>query len=160
LFGKLYLISSHGITWLKPTKIKGVVTTERIPLTNFSALIRKEIFEDDGLNRQRLFEITGYIKSKEFTCHVPAADFTGMKWVVELVGPMAIVYPGEGLRDRTRAAIQELSGDIETQTVYRHVGWGQIDGRWYYLHCGGAIGSPDIEVHVSPGERLNKIVLP
>ena len=48
--------------------------------------------------------------------------------------------PGQSLKDRTRAAIQHLSGEIPTRTVYTHTGWTRINGAWHDLHAGRFIG--------------------
>jgi hypothetical protein len=45
-----------------------------------------------------------------------------------------------GTADHLRAAIQLLSGEVPKRTVFAHLGWREIDGRWLYLHAGGAIG--------------------
>ena len=66
-----------------------------------------------------------------------------MKWVNANLGPKAIIFPGFGLPDRTRAAIQHLSGEYPTKKVYTHLGWRKIDGKWFYLHAGGSIGPND-----------------
>lgn len=128
--------------------------------SNFTATIRAEVIEDDGAEQRKLFEIAGHLHNKDFSCEVPAKDFAGMSWVIEQIGPGAIIYPGQGLKDRARAAIQELSEDISTRMVYRHTGWTEIDGHWYYLHANGAIGFPTIEPEVSLDGRLAGICLP
>ncbi len=37
-------------------------------------------------------------------------------------------------------AIQKLSQEINERRLYAHLGWREINGRWVYLHAGGAIG--------------------
>jgi hypothetical protein len=65
-----------------------------------------------------------------------------MNWALENIGADAIVEPGLGSRDRTRAAIQYLSGRPPRHHTYAHSGWRQIEGHgWVYLHAGGALGA-------------------
>ena len=50
---------------------------------------------------------------------IPAAQFSGMSWVVEHLGARALVMPGLSLKDHARAAIQLLSGAMpRRQNLY------------------------------------------
>ena len=75
-----------------------------------------------------------------------------MSWVHEQLGAGAILYPGSGLKDHARAAVQMLSPNPRNRTVHAHLGWRTIGGQSIYLHAGGAIDSngslADIEVEV------------
>src|SRR5262249_28446974 len=53
-------------------------------------------------------------------------------------------------------------GDVPTRTVYAHLGWREVDGRWVYLHGGGAIGEAGaVEgVEVQLPDALAGYVLP
>ena len=55
-------------------------------------------------------------------------------------GAQAIVFPGFGLKDHARAAIQFLSGEVATYQVFTHTGWRKVNGLWVFLHGDGAIG--------------------
>src|SRR5262245_17315383 len=88
-----------------------------------------------------------------------------MKWPVALWGTKAVVHAGAGTADHLRCAIQLLSGDVPTRTVYEHLGWRKIGDHWCYLHAGGAIWTlwtkwtfPTVEVS-APG-ALNNYALP
>lgn len=54
-----------------------------------------------------------------------------------------------GLRDHTRAAIQQLSTEIEESVVFTHSGWREYRGESLYLHCDGAIGETGLRKQVS-----------
>lgn len=130
--------------WIRPGRYytkwteNGVV---RVPLTNFSAKIVGDIVLDDGLLEERHFEIEAKLKDQKPHCFkVPASKFASLNWVPDYLGPGAIVYPGYTIRDRARAAIQELSERTETRRVFAHLGWREIAGTSVYLHAGGAIG--------------------
>src|SRR5262249_4592987 len=68
----------------------------------------------------------------------------------EVWGTRAVVLAGAATADHLRTAIQLLSGEVPTRTVYAQTGWREVGGRWYYLHAGGAIGvagaATDLEV--------------
>ena len=139
-----------GLFLLKPTR-DGI---QEVKLTNFSARIVCDLIQDDGMEKSRSYIVKATVCNnhpKEFV--VDATHFEGMKWATEHLGPTAVVSAGFGVRDHARVAIQQLSGtDIEQEIVFAHSGWRQFDGKWFYLHCGGAIGADgarsDVKVHL------------
>jgi hypothetical protein len=131
-----YRATESGLVWEKPTQNGSVMT----PLTNFTAKITRDVAEDDGAEVRRSFEIEATLNGRREVFSVPSARFAGMGWATEHLGASAVVYPGLGLKDHARAAVQVLSGDVPTERVYAHTGWRKVDGEWVYLHAGGAIG--------------------
>ncbi|MFQ6031204.1 MAG: DUF927 domain-containing protein, partial [Dehalococcoidia bacterium] len=93
---------------------------------------------------------------------VATSQFNGMGWVVEHLGVGAIVYPGFGIKDQARAAIQILSEDPPERRVFTHTGWRQIGQEWVYLHGGGAIGAKGVRqgIEVALPEALSRFQLP
>jgi hypothetical protein len=133
-----YRETPHGLVLDKHTK-DGLIPT---PLTNFTARIIGDIVEDDGAEQRRSFEIEAELNDRHTTFRVPEDRFEGMGWSTEHLGAEAIIYAGFGLKDHARAAIQMLSGDIQTRHIYAHTGWRKIgEEEWVYLHAGGPIGS-------------------
>jgi hypothetical protein len=132
-----YHSTPAGLVWRRQTASGPV----NMPLTNFSALIAAEVLEDDGAEVRRRFEVEARLNGacRRFT--VGAEAFASMGWVMEHLGARAILYPGFGLRDHARAAIQVLSGDVREHHVYAHTGWRKVAGGWAYLHAGGAVGA-------------------
>jgi hypothetical protein len=120
------------------------------PLTNFTADIIAEIIRDDGVETTRTFEIEAHIGGASQTFGVPAAQFAGMRWTTDKMGARAVVYAGQGTADHARAAIQLLSGNPGSRTVYSHTGWRKLGDSWLYLHGDGGIGGTgavaDVEV--------------
>jgi Domain of unknown function (DUF927) len=112
------------------------------------------VVEDDGAETRRLLEIEATLRQRTYRFQVPAGQFAGMNWCMEHLGAGAALWPGFGIKDHARAAIQFLSGDPLERKVYAHLGWREIGGTWYYLHAGGAIGPvgpvQDIEVSLPP----------
>ncbi len=128
-------------------------------LANFIAKIVGDIIEDDGITIRRALEIESRFRgeSKRFT--VPVSGFPSMNWVNEQLGPLASISAGMGAKDRFREAIQLLSDEPAVTRVYSHLGWRQMDdGKWAYLHAGGAIGADgplDVQVRLfGPLERF------
>jgi bifunctional DNA primase/polymerase-like protein/uncharacterized protein DUF927 len=116
---------------------KGVRFLER--LTNFTAEITEVVTRDDGSGVvTRHFHLRG---SQGGTAEVGADVFDSMTWVTTEWGPWASVNPGMLVKQHAAAAIKAFSDEAENRTVYTHMGWRKVDGRWLYLHAGGAIGA-------------------
>ena len=65
--------------------------------------------------------------------------------------PRVVVHP---YRERSAVrAIHALSAEAPRRTIYAHMGWREVDGRWLYLHGTGAIGpdGPVEGIDVAPG---------
>jgi DNA polymerase I-like protein with 3'-5' exonuclease and polymerase domains len=133
-------------------------------LANFAALIRRQIAATDGVEREIVFELDVRLPhGSRKSVQVKASEFGGMNWVPRALGAEAIVAPGQNSRDQLRAAIQYLSqGEVTSATVYRHLGWTQIDSQWVYLHAEGGIGpdGPVVGVEVDVDRTLRPWVLP
>ena len=87
-----------------------------------------------------------------------------MRWTTENLGAQAVVYAGQGTADHARTAIQLLSRNQTTRTVFAHTGWRDIQGVSVYLHSGGAIGAEGavagVEVELPPELVHFKLELP
>ncbi|HZA24274.1 MAG TPA: DUF927 domain-containing protein, partial [Dehalococcoidia bacterium] len=153
-----YVATPKGLAWLKNTN-SGVVAT---PLTNFTAQIVSEQLRDDGVEVQRTYEIAATLNDQTLHFSAPASHFSSMGWVSEHLGAQAIVFPGFGLKDHARAAIQFLSGQVATYQVFTHTGWRKVNGLWMFLHGDGAIGPTGQlrDVTVDLPEALQQFRLP
>ena len=153
-----YRATESGLWWHKPTQNGDV----DVPLTNFSARITSDVAEDDGVEIRRRFDIAATLHGRSHHVSVPASQFADMGWPVELLGAGAIIYPGFGLKDHARTAVQLLSGTIPERRVYTHTGWRKVDAGWVFLHAGGAIGTvgPVPEIIVDLPSDLARYVLP
>ena len=134
------------------------------PLTNFNARIVGDVSRDDGAESTRAFEIEARLGERLRTFMVPASQFGGMRWVTEQLGAQAVVYAGQATADHARTAIQLLSRDPISRTVYTHTGWRKLSNAWVYLHGGGAIGVAGavdgVEVSLPPELAAFKLGLP
>ncbi|MCC2663875.1 MAG: helicase, superfamily, partial [Geminicoccaceae bacterium] len=133
-----YFVTRDGmIAWRKETRDGSVA----VPLCNFTAQIVAEEVLDDGAERRTVLAIEGAMPNgRRLPCaRVPAERYWAMNWVTEAWGTSPVIFAGQGRKDHLRAAIQMLSGDVPTRTVYGHLGWRRIGDRWVFLHSGGAI---------------------
>jgi hypothetical protein len=137
LRGSPYCATGSGFARVRHTPQGEVIE----PLTNFMAKIVRDVTEDDGAEKIRLFGLEAELHGKVHSFEVPAAHFVGMNWVHEHLGAAAVVYPSVAAKDHARTAIQTFSGIPPTETVYGHTGWREVEGRPVYLHAGGAIGA-------------------
>jgi hypothetical protein len=121
-------------------------------VTNFGARIVRDLILDDGEEQRRHFRIEGEFGGRRVAFTLSASEFSRMGWVLNKLGPQAIIFPGQ--QQHARAAIQSLSGEIRQEHIFAHLGWRKHGEQWVYLHAGGALGSgglvPGLKVHV-PG---------
>ncbi|HEY7155026.1 MAG TPA: DUF3854 domain-containing protein [Gemmataceae bacterium] len=155
-----YKVSVGRIVHLRPTKDGPV----EAPLCNFSARIVAQTTVDDGAERSMRLAVEGQLHdgTQLSRVEIPAEDFARMEWVVPSWGTRAVVNAGRATADHLRCALQLLSGDVPQRVVYGHLGWRKVDGRWLYLHAGGALGEvgPVDGVEVVPPDALTRYVLP
>jgi len=135
-----------------------------VPLTNWSGRIVEQTAHDDGAERRLTFAVEGVLSDGTPLprADVPADQFAWMRWPVEKWGTRAVVLAGASTADHVRVALQLLSGDVPTRTVYGHMGWQKIGDAWHFLHAGGAISAeiPAAGVEVSLPDPLAGFVLP
>ena len=154
-----YQATEQGLVWLKPTKDGPT----RVPLTNFTARIVADISEDDGADIRRNFELEAVLNGRRVRFAVPAGQFAGMSWAMEHLGAQALVYPGFGVKDHARAAVQLLSPGVKTRRIFAHTGWRKLDtGEWGFLHANGAVGpnGPVMGIEVALPQALSRYALP
>jgi uncharacterized protein DUF3854/uncharacterized protein DUF927 len=157
--GHPYRATRDGLFWQRPTKDGSI----DLRLTNFAARVVADIAEDDGAEVRRRFEIEARINGSRSGFTVAAESFASMGWATEQLGARAIIFPGFGIRDHARAAVQILSGHIPERRVFSHSGWRDLGTEgWAYLHAGGAINRRGLlgDVEVSLPESLARLELP
>ena len=153
-----YLQTPDGIMWKKLTRDGST----SVRLTNFQCRIVAEVTRDDGITERRVFELEAILEGRHIHFSVTAAQFSGMNWATEYLGAKAIIFPGFGLHEHARVAIQTLSSKIDCRRVYEHTGWRNLDGSWAYLHGGGAITEQgvDLTAEVNLPDSLKPFALP
>jgi hypothetical protein len=122
--------------------------TRTTPIANFNARIVRDLILDDGEEQQRRFSVEAELNGRRIVFSVSAIEFSRMGWVLRKLGPQAIIYPGQ--QQHARAAIQWLSGEIQQEHIFSHLGWRKHGRHWVYLHAAGALGAggtlSDVEV--------------
>ena len=126
-------------------------TQELVPLAQFAALPVEAVTRDNGAELRQDFVLEGVNhRGKRLPpVSVPAAKLAAMSWVLESWGLDANIMPGPAVKDRLRHAIVEAGGlSVQHRTVFEHTGWRKIDGRWVFLHGGGAVGADGLSVEL------------
>jgi len=131
-----------------------------LPLSNFIAQVVRDVAHDDGAEVSHVFEIEGTLASGEALPRiaVPEDRFSSMNWVLRW-GIRPVISAGQGNKDRLREAIQLLSKAAIRETVYTHLGWRKLSGKWVFLHAGGAVGGDGVLVEPE-AENLRGYALP
>lgn len=119
---------------------------ERILLANFVARIVTETRIVDGINTETYLTLSGWAANPDSKVRpiqlpeveIPASQYAGMTWVMGLWGVAAIIQPGQGVKDDLRVCIQQMSKPNK-KTIYKSMGWTDVNGAKTYLHAGGAI---------------------
>ena len=113
------------------------------PLSNFTGRIVEDLVVDDGSGEVgRFFTVEARMGRRRSRFKVPSQGFDGLSWVPKHLGALAVV---EGPRVRhlvAKAFRLESLKSLKEVYAYGHTGWTEIDGRWAYLHAGGAIVGP------------------
>jgi hypothetical protein len=156
--GPRYHDADGGLVLMRPSQ-HGEVT---VPLATWTARIVEQTIIDDGVERRVLLAIEGRLADGTPLprVEVPAREYPWMRWPVEAWGTRAVVHAGAGTADHARAAVQLLSGDVPTRTVYAHLGWREVADGWVYLHAAGTVGMVGTVAEVSPPEALLGYSLP
>lgn len=129
-------------------------TQELVPLAQFAALPVEAVTRDNGAEVRQDFVLEGVNhRGKRLPpVSVPAAKLAAMGWVLESWGLDANIMPGPAVKDRLRHAITEAGSlSVQHRTVFEHTGWRKIDGRWAFLHGGGAVGADNLAVELEGG---------
>jgi hypothetical protein len=129
-------------------------------VANFMARIVGDRIFDNEAEPGREFAVEAELGGERISFSVSAAEFGRMGWVLNKLGPQAIVYPGQ--QQHARAAIQWLSGAVRQEHIFTHLGWRRQDGHWVYLQTGGAVGAQGMrcDVRVQLSAELERYRMP
>lgn len=121
-----------------------------VPVTDYTARIICTVIHDDGDgNRSGLYKIKADLKTGETKfLDVPTNKYQSMGWAADLNGNSRI-FPRHRANDYAADAIKYFSYPVPERIVYTHTGWAKIEGEWFYLSGGGAIGADGMEPSIS-----------
>ena len=130
-----------------------------IHICNFAAWPTRDILKDNGVATERFTEIQGLLLGSPLKAvKVSSKDFQEMKWVIGAWGTSAAIKPKREQDLRYALQLMAQSGIPET-TIFTHLGWRKVKGKWLYLHANGAVGS-DTGIEIEVNERFKRYVLP
>lgn len=147
--------ASGGLSKFKFESIVDSTTGEFVykpkeePICDFVAWPVREILKDDGMAKERFVELEGILPdfSRLQKTTISMSDFDEMKWPGLTWGMRAAIRPFQ--EKELKFCLQKMSqSGIQESTIYTHLGWEKIDGKWIYLHAGGAIGAENIDVEL------------
>ena len=129
-------------------------------ICNFAAWPTRDILKDNGVNSERFIEFEGLLLGSPLKpVKISTKDFQEMKWTIGAWGTRVAIKPRMEQNVRYILQLMAQSGIPET-TVYTHLGWRKIAGKWFYLHAGGAIGAESTGFEVETIDRLKRYALP
>lgn len=151
---------------------RGLYKTERhdnnaderlVRLTNFIVDSIQQVVSDNGAEKQYSLQITARRKHDEpaVTEELSNDEFQKMNWPLAMLGPGAAVLPYKN--QEAKFGIELTAKKLPTRYKYTHTGWRKIDGKTFYLHASGAIGSEGSRYDIKaalPSEKLNAFSLP
>lgn len=140
-----YSINRNGELTRRTTQKIGKESVEvEKPILNGALWVTSETIRDDGEESSKKFTVAGRLAGGRNLPEAPVAadQFAGMGWLVKVWGLGPNVEPGQGNKDYLRHALQLTAQGIESRTVFTHIGWREINGKWTYLHA----GMPNVDV--------------
>jgi hypothetical protein len=119
------------------------VTGSLLPLSNFTGRIVEDVVVDDGSGEtDRFFTVEARMGARLVRFQVSSQGFDGLFWVPKHLGALAVVE-GPSVKHLVAKAFKlESTKSLREVHAYGHTGWIELDGRWVYLHAGGAIVGP------------------
>ncbi|MCX8206692.1 MAG: DUF927 domain-containing protein [Methanothrix sp.] len=119
------------------------------PICDFVAWPVREILKDNGESRERSIELEGILPDSTplpKIC-ISMSEFSEMKWPGRIWGMKTAIRPFK--EAELRFLLQKMAQNgIPESSVYTFLGWKHIDGKWIYLHAGGAIGAENVEIEL------------
>ena len=158
LLASRYQKSEAGFVWFRP----GNSGIQNVRLTNFTAAIVEEVVTIGGLREQAQWRIEAIVEGRTSSFLIEPDAFAKMSWPAEFLGPRALVFPGQSVKDHLRFAIQVSSPTVRRRVVYAATGWWMHDEQWIYVHAGGGIDGGGLrdDVNVDISRELAGFVLP
>lgn len=118
-------------------------------LGNFFILAHSETVRDNGIDRERVFELQAVCEGEKLsTEYIAANDFQSMNFITKTWGLSLRPAVAPNTMQYYRDSISAQAHQIDKRMVYSHTGWRKIGGSWAFLHAGGAIGAQGVSVEL------------
>jgi hypothetical protein len=114
-----------------------------VPISNFTGRIVEDVLVNDGSGETvRYFTVEARVGEQRTQFDVPSQGFDGLSWVPKHLGALASVESPRLRHLVAKAFRLESHKSLREVHAYGHTGWIEVEGRWGYLHAGGAIVGP------------------
>ena len=115
-------------------------------ISNFIINPKSEIIKTDGCDSESKLILEGILKLPEV--EISMEEFIKMDWITQRWGIRPTISPGRNMKDYLKDCVQQISKDIDINTIYSHTGWTVQDNKYIYLHSKGGIGSDNINTDI------------
>ena len=119
-------------------------------ISNFIINPKSEIIKTDGCDSESKLILEGILEGgvKLPEVEISMEDFIKMDWITQRWGIRPTISPGRNMKDYLKDCVQQISKDIDINTIYSHTGWTVQDNKYIYLHSKGGIGSDNINTDI------------
>ena len=119
-------------------------------ISNFIINPKSEIIKTDGCDSESKLILEGILEGgvKLPEVEISMEEFIKMDWITQRWGIRPTISPGRNMKDYLKDCVQQISKDIDINTIYSHTGWTVQDNKYIYLHSKGGIGSDNINTDI------------
>ena len=119
-------------------------------ISNFIINPKSEIIKTDGCDSESKLILEGILEGgvKLPEVEISMEEFIKMDWITQRWGIRPTISPGRNMKDYLKDCVQQISKDIDFNTIYSHTGWTVQDNKYIYLHSKGGIGSDNINTDI------------
>lgn len=119
-------------------------------ISNFIINPKSEIIKTDGCDSESKLILEGRLEGgvKLPEVEISMEEFIKMDWITQRWGIRPTISPGRNMKDYLKDCVQQISKDIDINTIYSHTGWTVQDNKYIYLHSKGGIGSDNINTDI------------
>ena len=120
-------------------------------ISNFIINPKSEIIKTDGCDSESKLILEGILEGgvKLPEVEISMEEFIKMDWITQRWGIRPTISPGRNMKDYLKDCVQQISKDIDINTIYSHTGWTVQDNKHIYLHSKGGIGLDNVKTDIS-----------
>ena len=120
-------------------------------ISNFIINPKSEIIKTDGCDSESKLILEGILEGgvKLPEVEISMEEFMKMDWITQRWGIRPTISPGRNMKDYLKDCVQQISKDIDINTIYSHTGWTVQENKHIYLHSKGGIGLDNVKTDIS-----------